>query len=161
MPTVELDNGCTFVDQHHQVVDHLDRRWLHGAGADGSRGARRRLDHDIDGLVHISQLTEAIKDKDAKVRGEAGRTLGTIDPPDKKAAIDAVLTALKAEKDIGARGNFEMGLGDLGAMTKDADEKKTCLDALREARKNTMDKNEQRMIQSAIQTITGVAKKKN
>ena len=110
---------------------------------------------------YISQLTEAIKDKDAKVRGEAGRTLGTIDPPDKKAAIDAVLTALKAEKDIGARGNFEMGLGDLGAMTKDADEKKTCLDALREARKNTMDKNEQRMIQSAIQTITGVAKKKN
>ena len=110
---------------------------------------------------YIQYITEAVKDKDAKVRGEAGRTLGTIDPPDKKSAIDAVITALKAEKDIEARGNFEMGLGDLGAMTKEADEKKLCLDALKEARKNSQDKNEQRKIQAAMQTITGMGKKKN
>lgn len=112
-------------------------------------------------LPYISNITEAIKDNDAKVRGEAGRTLGAIDPPDKKAAIVAVIAALKSEKDIQARGNLEMGLGDLGAMTKEEAEKKLCIDALREARKNTEDKNEQRMIQSAMQTITGMGRKKN
>lgn len=110
---------------------------------------------------YIQYITDAVKDKDAKVRGEAGRTLGVIDPPDKNAAIEALITALKAEKDIGARGNFEMGIGDLGALTEDADQKKKCLEALREARKNTQDKMEQRKIQTAIQTITGMGKKKN
>lgn len=109
---------------------------------------------------YIDHITEAIKDKDAKVRGEASRTLGMIDPPDKKAAIEAVAKALKEEKDIGARGNMEMGLGDLGALTKDQAEKRMCLDALREARKNATDKQEQKKIQAAMQTINGEKKKK-
>ncbi|WP_020470256.1 HEAT repeat domain-containing protein [Zavarzinella formosa] len=110
---------------------------------------------------YIDQITETIKDKDAKVRGEAGRTLGAIDPPDKKAAIEALTKALKDEKDLNARGNMEMGIGDLGAMTKEEDLKKLCLDSLKEARKNSTDKAEQKKIQAAMQTITGMGKKKN
>jgi HEAT repeat protein len=109
---------------------------------------------------HIDQITEAVKDKDAKVRGKASRTLGMIDPPDKKAAIEALTTALKAEKDMAARGEMEMGIGDLGATTKEEDLKKKCLDALKEARKNATEKAEQKKIQAAMQTITGEKKKK-
>ena len=109
---------------------------------------------------YIDQLTDAIKDKDAKVRGEASRTLAIIDPPEKKAAIEAIAAALKAEKDIGARGNMEMGLGDLGALAKEEDLKKICRTALQEANKTATEKDEKRKIQTALQTISGKTKKK-
>lgn len=109
---------------------------------------------------YVSNITDAIKDKDARVRGEASRTLGMIDAPDKKAAIEAITTALKNEKEAAARGGMYAGLGDIGALTKEASEKKSCRDALLEARKKVDDKREQKLIQAALQQMNGGPKKK-
>lgn len=109
---------------------------------------------------YIPELTAAIKDKDAKVRGEASRTLALIDPPEKKPAVEAIAAALKVEKDMGARINMEAGLGDLGAMTADADLKKACQAALAEASKTATERPETQAIAAARRHISGKEKKK-
>lgn len=108
---------------------------------------------------YISEITKVLTDSDPKVRGEAARVLGLIDVDDKKAAVEKIAGILKSEKVEAAREGQETGLGELGATTEDADVKKMARDALVEARKKTESKREQKVIQAAIQLITG--KKKN
>jgi hypothetical protein len=112
---------------------------------------------------YLSDIMSAMKDKDEKVRGEAAKTLGIADPQDKKAAVKAIADLLKDEKSETARAGQETGLGELGAMAgEDAEAKKMARDALLEARKKYADsKREQKVIQAALQLITGPKKKKN
>ena len=115
---------------------------------------RRRLTEP-----YVDSIIAVLKDSDAKVRGEAGRTLGLIDPPDPKAAIDRLAELLKAEKSQEAREGFETGLGELGGSADDADLKRAARQALLEARKAANDKREQKVIQAAVLLITGPKKK--
>jgi HEAT repeat protein len=115
---------------------------------------RRRLTEP-----YVDSIIAVLKDSDAKVRGEAGRTLGLIDPPDPKAAIDRLAELLKAEKSQEAREGFETGLGELGGSADDADLKRAARQALLEARKAANDKREQKVIQAAILLIAGPKKK--
>jgi HEAT repeat protein len=108
---------------------------------------------------YVDNIVSALKDADAKVRGEAARTLGLIDPSDTKAAIEAVADKLKDEKSQEAREGQEMGLGELGGTTDDADLKKQVREALAAARKKADDKREQKVIQAAMLLITGPKKK--
>ena len=108
---------------------------------------------------YVDDITAAVKDSDAKVRGEAARTLGLIDPPDTKAAITAIAEKLKDEKSQEAREGQEMGLGELGGTTDDADLKATARQALMAARKKADDKREQKVIQAALLLISGPKKK--
>jgi HEAT repeat protein len=104
-------------------------------------------------------IVTALKDSDPKVRGEAARTLGLIDPTDKKDAIDKLIAILKSEKSEEAREGQEMGLGSLGGTTDDTELKTKARQALLEQRKKTESKREQKVIQAAILLITGPKKK--
>ncbi len=108
---------------------------------------------------YVTDIMSVLKDSDSKVRGEAARTLGLIDPPETKAAITKLAEMLKDEKAQDAREGMEMGLGELGGTTDDADLKKTAREALMEARKKADDKREQKVIQAAVLLITGPKKK--
>jgi HEAT repeat protein len=108
---------------------------------------------------YTSDILAALKDSDPKVRGEAARTLGLIDPSEKKEAVTKLVEILKAEKSEDAREGQEMGIGELGATTDDADVKRTAREALLEARKKTESKREQKTIQAALLLITGPKKK--
>src|SRR5687767_4682045 len=70
---------------------------------------------------HTDVILAALKDSDPKVRGEAAKTLGLIDPTDKKDAIDKLIAILKSEKSEEAREGQEMGLGSLGGTTDDTE----------------------------------------
>jgi HEAT repeat protein len=109
---------------------------------------------------YTSDITKALTDSDAGVRGEAANTLGMIDPEDKKAAITKVAELLKNEKSERAREGQEKALGALGATVEDADVKRMAREALLEARKKTESKREQKVIQAALLLITGPKKKK-
>lgn len=109
---------------------------------------------------HVSEITKALTDADPKVRGEAARVIGLIDVEDKKAAVEKIAELLKDEKSEAAREGQETGLGALGATTEDEAVKRMAREALLVARKKFMDsKREQKVIQAALQLITG--KKKN
>jgi HEAT repeat protein len=108
---------------------------------------------------YVDNIIAVLKDSDAKVRGEAGRTLGLIDPPEPKAAIEKLADLLKAEKSQEAREGFETGLGELGGSADDAELKRAARQALLEARKMANDKREQKVIQAAILLISGPKKK--
>ena len=108
---------------------------------------------------YVTDILSILKDSDAKVRGEAARTLGLIDPKDTKAAITQLVELLKDEKAQEAREGQEMGLGELGGTTDDADLKKEAREALMAARKKADDKREQKVIQAATLLITGPKKK--
>lgn len=110
---------------------------------------------------YAKDIVTVLKDANAGVRGEAGRTLGIIDPPDTKAVVEKLAELLKAEKSQEAREGFEMGLGGLGGTTDDADVKSAARQALQEARRSATDKREQKVIQAAIILITGPKKKKD
>ena len=108
---------------------------------------------------YTPNLITALNDKDAKVRGEAAKTLGLIDPSEKKEVIEKLIGILKAEKEETAREGQEMGLGELGATAEEADVKKMAREALLEARKKTESKREQKTIQAALILINGPKKK--
>ena len=108
---------------------------------------------------YVADITSALNVWDAKVRGEAARSLGLIDPSDTKAAITAIADRLKEEKSQDAREGQEMGLGELGGTTDDADLKQAARQALLAARKKADDKREQKVIQAALLLITGPKKK--
>jgi HEAT repeats len=108
---------------------------------------------------YVTDIMSALMDKDAKVRGEAARALGLIDPQDTKAAIAKLTEILKDEKAQEAREGQETGLGELGGTTDDADLKKMAREALMDARKKAEDKREQKVIQAAVLMITGPKKK--
>ena len=65
---------------------------------------------------------------------------------------------LKEEKSEAAREGQETALGMLGATAEEADVKKMAREALLEARKKTESKREQKVIQAALQLITGKKK---
>ena len=108
---------------------------------------------------YVDNVVGVLKDPDSKVRGEAARTLGLIDPKDTKAAIEKLAELLKDEKSQEAREGQESGLGELGGTTDDADLKKAAREALTAARKKADDKREQKVIQAAVLLITGPKKK--
>jgi HEAT repeat protein len=108
---------------------------------------------------YVDNIIAVLKDSDSKVRGEAARTLGLIDPKDAKAAIEKLAELVKEEKSQEAREGQESGLGELGGTTDDAELKKTARDALMAARKKADDKREQKVIQAALLLITGPKKK--
>ncbi len=108
---------------------------------------------------HIDAIMSVLKDPDPQVRGEAARTVGLIDVPDKKAAITKIAELLKDEKQENAREGQEMGLGELGALATESDLKAAARNALLEARKKTESKREQKVIQAALLLITGPKKK--
>jgi HEAT repeat protein len=108
---------------------------------------------------YTGEIMAALKDSDANVRGEAARTVGLIDPTEKKEAIEKLIELLKSEKSEAAREGQETGIGELGATTEDMDLKKMAREALLEARKKTESKREQKTIQAALLLIT--PRKKN
>jgi HEAT repeat protein len=108
---------------------------------------------------HLDAIMGRLKDSDAQVRGEAARAVGLIDPPDTKAAITAIIDLLKDEKSQDAREGQEMGLGELGGTTDDADLKQMARKALMDARGKATEKREQKVIQAATLLITGPKKK--
>jgi HEAT repeat protein len=108
---------------------------------------------------YVSDIMKALTDKDAKVRSEAAKSLGLVDPEDKKEAIAMVIELLKDEKSGVAREGQETGLGELGATAEDGDLKKMARDALSEARSKAGDKREQKVIQAALLMINGPKKK--
>jgi len=108
---------------------------------------------------YTGDIMAALKDSDANVRGEAGRTVGLIDPTEKKEAIEKLIELLKNEKAEAAREGQETGIGELGATAEDMDLKKMAREALLEARKKTESKREQKTIQAALLLIT--PRKKN
>jgi HEAT repeat protein len=108
---------------------------------------------------YVDNVVGVLKDPDSKVRGEAARTLGLIDPKDTKAAIEKLAELLKDEKSQEAREGQESGLGELGGTTDDAELKKAAREALTAARKKADDKREQKVIQAAVLLITGPKKK--
>jgi HEAT repeat protein len=108
---------------------------------------------------YTSDIVAVLKDSDATVRAQAARTLAKIDPEDKKAAIEKIIGLLKEDKSEVAREGQETGLGELAAMSGDDDLKRVAREALQEARKKSDSKREQKVIQGALQQITG--KKKN
>jgi len=108
---------------------------------------------------YTGDIMAALKDSDANVRGEAARTVGLIDPTEKKEAIEKLVELLKNEKSEAAREGQETGIGELGATTEDMDLKKMAREALLEARKKTESKREQKTIQAALLLIT--PRKKN
>ena len=110
-------------------------------------------------VPYVADLTKVLTDNDPKIRGEAARVIGLIDVEDKKAAVTQIAGLLKNEKVESAREGQATGLGELGATTEDADVKKMARDALMEARKKTESKREQKVIQAALQLISG--RKKN
>lgn len=110
---------------------------------------------------YVADITTALTDANAGVRGEAARTLGIIDPPDTKAAIAAIAEKLKEEKSPEAREGQAMGLGGLGGTTDDVDLKQAARQALLAARKTADDKREQKVIQAALLLISGPKKKKD
>jgi HEAT repeat protein len=109
---------------------------------------------------YTTDILAALKDSDPKVRGEAARTLGLIDPAEKKEAVAKLIEILKSEKSEDAREGQEMGIGELGATTDDADVKRTAREALLEQRKKTDSKREQKTIQAAL-LLLNPPKKKN
>lgn len=119
-------------------------------------GAQRKLVEP-----HFDAIMGVLKDSDPAVRGEAAKTIGIIDVPDKKAAIAKLAELLKDEKSEVAREGQEMGLGELGALATESDLKATARNALMEARKKTESKREQKVIQAAMMLITGPKKKKD
>ncbi len=109
---------------------------------------------------YVSEIKKVLTDTDPKIRGEAAKVLGLIDVADKKAAVTQIADLLKNEKVEAAREGQETGLGALGATSEDDAIKKMAREALMEARKKyTESKREQKVIQAALQLITG--KKKN
>jgi HEAT repeat protein len=110
---------------------------------------------------YVADMTRALTDADAAVRGAAAEALGLVDPEDKKAAVTKIAELLKSEKSEVARTGQEMGLGELGATADDADVKRMAREALQEARKKTDSKREQKVIQAALLLITGPKKKKD
>ena len=108
---------------------------------------------------YTPNLITALKDSDPKVRGEAAKTLGLIDPSEMKEIVEKLIGILKDEKDETARAGQEMGLGELGATAEEADVKKMAREALVEARKKTESKREQKTIQAALILINGPKKK--
>ena len=108
---------------------------------------------------HVEVITGRLKDSDAGVRAEAARCLGLIDPPDTKAAVTAIAGLLKDEKSQGAREGQEMGLGELGGTTDEADLKQLARKALLDARGKATEKREQKTIQAALLLISGPKKK--
>jgi HEAT repeat protein len=108
---------------------------------------------------YTADIMAALKDSDANVRGEAARTVGLIDPTEKKESIEKLIELLKSEKSEAAREGQETGIGELGATTEDMDLKKLAREALLEARKKTDSKREQKTIQAALLLIT--PRKKN
>jgi HEAT repeat protein len=108
---------------------------------------------------HVDAILGRLKDSDDKVRGEAARTLGLIDPPDTKAAITTIAELLKDEKSQDAREGQEMGLGELGGTADEAELKQLARKALMDARGKANDKREQKTIQAALLLITGPKKK--
>ena len=108
---------------------------------------------------YIDNVVNVLKDTDAKVRGEAARTLGLMDPPEKKEMIDKVAGLLKDEKSEIAREGMENGLGSLGALATEPEAKKAALDALTAAAKNA-DKKEMQAIKAARALINPPKKKK-
>jgi HEAT repeat protein len=108
---------------------------------------------------HVDAITDRLKDSDAKVRGEAARTLGLIDPSDAKTAITKVAELLKDEKSQDAREGQEMGLGELGGTADDAELKQLARKTLMDARGKANDKREQKTIQAALLLISGPKKK--
>lgn len=111
-------------------------------------------------VPYIAEITKVLTDEDPKVRGEAARVIGLIDVDDKKASVTQIAELLKNEKSEIARAGQETGLGALGATTEDDRVKRMAREALLVARKKHMDsKREQKVIQAALQLITG--KKKN
>mgnify|MGYP000632420389 CR=1 FL=1 len=111
-------------------------------------------------VPYVSDLMKVLTDNDPKIRSEAARVIGLIDVEDKKGAVEKIAGLLKNEKVETAREGQETGLGELGATSEDDAVKKMARDALMEARKKYTDsKREQKVIQAALQLITG--KKKN
>lgn len=108
---------------------------------------------------YVTDILSALGDSDPKVRAEAARTLGLIDPPDHKAAITRIADLLKDEKSQDARQGQAMGLGALGGTTADPELKREARQALLAARKKATDKREQKVIQAAMLLITGPKKK--
>jgi HEAT repeat protein len=108
---------------------------------------------------YTSDILTVLKDSDPKVRGEAARTLGLIDPSEKKEAVTKLIEIRKAEKSEDAREGQETGLGSLGATADDADVKRMAREALLEQRKKTESKREQKTIQAALLLISGPKKK--
>jgi HEAT repeat protein len=112
-------------------------------------------------LPYIGDISKTLTDPDASVRREAARTLGLVDPEDKKAAVTKIVEILKNEKSEAAREGQETALGALGATAEDAEVKRMAREALLEARKKTESKREQKVIQAALLLITGPKKKKD
>jgi HEAT repeats len=108
---------------------------------------------------YTNDIVAVLKDSDATVRAAAAKTLARIDPDDKKAAIEKIIGLLKDEKSEVAREGQETGLGELAAMSADDDLKRSAREALLEARKKSDSKREQKVIQGALQQITGKKKK--
>src|SRR5262249_36408974 len=79
---------------------------------------------------YVDNIMTVLTDSDSKVRGEAARTLGLIDPKDTKAAVEKLAELLKDEKSQDAREGQESGLGELGGTTDDAELKKMAREAL-------------------------------
>ncbi|MEZ6143128.1 MAG: hypothetical protein R3B84_21400 [Zavarzinella sp.] len=116
--------------------------------------AQRRLTEP-----YTSDIANCLKDSDARVRGAAAETLSHIDPKDQKEAMTQLVTALKAEKEEAARIGMVNAIGELGALTSDADLKKTARTTLMELRQKSESKREQRAIQTAMQMIMPKKKK--
>lgn len=109
---------------------------------------------------YVADIMKVLTDNDPKIRSEAARVIGLIDVEDKKGAVERIAELLKSEKIEAAREGQETGLGTLGATSEDDAVKRMARDALMEARKKYTDsKREQKVIQAALQLITG--KKKN
>ena len=108
---------------------------------------------------YIDQITEAVADKDAKVRGEASRTLGRVDPPEKKPAVEAIAKALKNEKDATGPGRHVHGPGRPRRDDERGRPEKAVPGGPDRSPGKVTEKREQKMIQAALQTINGTAKK--
>jgi HEAT repeat protein len=69
----------------------------------------------------IAPLAEMVrKDNSARVRAEAATALGAVDPEEYQAAVEALIAAVKDDKDNGVHRAAISALGQLGPKAKDA-----------------------------------------
>jgi HEAT repeat protein len=106
------------------------------------------------GEAALPKIKDALKDKDANVRGQAALAYGRCDPDDKD-AVTSLIDMLKNDKEESVKVNAAKGLAVLGEKSKAA------LPALKEARDNAKkekSKNEG-VYRDALKTISGTKKK--
>lgn len=104
------------------------------------------------GEAAISDIKNALKDKETNVRKAAALAYGRCDPDDSD-AVAALVDLLKNDKDDGVKTNAALGLAAMGEKAKAA------LPTLREAIKGTENKRSQRVYQEAVRSIAPAKKK--